>query len=275
VTFRDATLLLIAHGSTVNAESAAAALEHATALQQLGIFHDVQVCFWKQPLFIRDAVKKLDTPRVFAVPLFLSEGFFTKQVIPRELGFGEAEHGSGTTLRRGARTLLYTEPIGTSPRVTDVILARAREALSDTEIVENNVALVVAAHGTERDASSRAAAEWHAERVRQQNLFAEVHTAFMEEEPRISAVPGLCRAPNIVVVPFFISDGMHTREDVPVLLGETPEAVQQRLRKGEPTFVNPTERAGKRIWYARPVGTAPLVREVILDRVREVAAGQR
>jgi sirohydrochlorin cobaltochelatase len=273
VTFRDATLLLIAHGSTVNAESAAAALEHATALQQLGIFRDVQVCFWKQPPFIRDAVKELDAARVFAVPLFLSEGFFTKQVIPRELGFGEAEHGSGKTLRRGARTLLYTDPIGTSPRMTDVIVARAREALG--EIAENAVALVLAAHGTERDASSRAAAEWHAERVRQQNLFAEVHTAFMEEEPRISAVPGLCRAPNIVVVPFFISDGMHTREDVPVLLGETPQAVQQRLRAGQPTFLNPTERAGKHIWYARPVGTAPLVREVILDRVREVAAGQR
>jgi sirohydrochlorin cobaltochelatase len=268
-------LLLIAHGSTVNAESAAAALEHATALEQLGTFRDVQVCFWKQPPFIRDVVKELDAPRVFAVPLFLSEGFFTKQVIPRELGFVEAEHGLGNVLHRGARTLFYTDPIGTSPRMTDVIVARALEALGDTDIAKSEVALVLAAHGTERDASSRAAAEWHAERVRQQNLFSEVHTAFMEEEPRISAVPEFCRAPNIVVVPFFISDGMHTREDVPVLLGETPEAVQQRLRAGQPTFVNPTERAEKRFWYARPVGTAPLVREVTLDRVREVAAGQR
>jgi sirohydrochlorin cobaltochelatase len=72
-----------------------------------------------------------------------------------------------------------------------------------------------------------------------------------------------------VVVPFFISDGMHTQEDIPVLLGEPERAVKERLAAGQPTWRNPTEKRGKRVWYAPAVGTEPHIADVILERVRE------
>jgi sirohydrochlorin cobaltochelatase len=74
------------------------------------------------------------------------------------------------------------------------------------------------------------------------------------------------------MVPFFISDGLHSHEDIPVLLGEPPEVVRERFRQGQPTWRNPTERRGKRVWYAKGVGTEPLLADVILERVRERAA---
>ncbi len=157
--------------------------------------------------------------------------------------------------------------------MTDVILSRASEVINSSARPANSeTALVLAAHGTEKNSDSRQAAEWHVARIRALNRFAEVHAAFMEEEPRISDTTRFTRAANIIVVPFFISDGLHAREDVPVLLGESPETIQQRLRAGEPTFINPTARDGKLIWYSASIGTAPLVTEVILDRVKEVSA---
>jgi sirohydrochlorin cobaltochelatase len=74
-------------------------------------------------------------------------------------------------------------------------------------------------------------------------------------------------------VPFFISDGLHSQEDIPVLLGATPDEVQARFQRGEPTWINPTTLHGKRVWYGRCIGSAPLLADVVLDRVRESATG--
>jgi len=93
----------------------------------------------------------------------------------------------------------------------------------------------------------------------------------MEESPRIGDCYSLAATKNLVVVPFFISDGLHVVEDIPVLLGEPARVVQERLAAGQPTWRNPTERNGRRLWYAAAVGTAPLMAEVILERVGEMA----
>lgn len=81
----------------------------------------------------------------------------------------------------------------------------------------------------------------------------------------------LVAARNLVLVPFFISDGLHT-EDIPAMLGERPETIRQRLAAGQPTWCIPTERRGKRSWCSGAVGTEPLMVEVILQRVAEGAA---
>ena len=79
----------------------------------------------------------------------------------------------------------------------------------------------------------------------------------------------LAKTKNIVVVPFFISDGLHAVEDIPVLLGEPERIVKERLAAGQPTWRNPTERDGKLVWYSPSVGTEPQLADVILERVRE------
>jgi sirohydrochlorin cobaltochelatase len=74
-----------------------------------------------------------------------------------------------------------------------------------------------------------------------------------------------------VVVPFFISDGLHAVEDIPVLLGEPTELVKERLAASQPAWRNPTEKNGKRVWYSSAIGSEPLLAEVILQRAREAA----
>src|SRR5947208_1984085 len=82
------------------------------------------------------------------------------------------------------------------------------------------------------------------------------------------------RANNIVMVPFFISDGLHSYEDIPVMLGEPEPEVRDRLNRGQLTWRNPTEKNGKLVWYTRAIGSEPHLADVILERVREAARGE-
>jgi sirohydrochlorin cobaltochelatase len=274
--FSDAALMIVGHGSTVNAGSSAPVYQHAAELRRRKIFAEVREAFWKQEPRLNDVLAGLAAPRIFIAPLFISEGYFSEQIIPRELGF-RAENGRdfGRVLRREGQTLFYCRPVGTHDSMTSVLLARAREIVEKFPFprapMPQDITLFVAGHGTEQDENSRAAIERQVDLIRARNVYADVHGIFMEEEPRIAQCYGLARTKNLVVVPFFISDGMHVREDIPVLLGEPERLVRQRLQQGQSTWRNPTERAGKRVWYAPSVGTEPHLADVILARVAEIA----
>lgn len=272
--FSNAALILVGHGSTVNAASAAPVYQHAELLRQQNIFVQVRECFWKIEPSIRGVLAQVHTPRVFVVPLFISEGYFTQDVIPRELGLRTAEQSAFSLVQqRGAQTLYYCAPVGTHPSMTTVLLARAQSTLERhpfphaPKLAETT--LFIAGHGTEKNENSRQAVEDQVRLVRARGLYAACHAVFIEEDPRIGDCFQLAQTKNIVVVPFFISDGMHTQEDIPVLLGEPARLVQQRLQQNQPTWRNPTERHGKRIWYSAAVGTEPSLSQVILERARE------
>src|SRR6185295_10622535 len=87
--FTDAALVLIGHGSTLNADSSAPTYQHADELRRRKIFTQVQEAFWKEEPYIWQVLRGIFAKRVFIVPLFISEGYFTEEVIPRELGFGK------------------------------------------------------------------------------------------------------------------------------------------------------------------------------------------
>jgi len=278
--FYDSALVLIGHGSTLNAESAAPTYQHADELRRRGIFGQVIEAFWKLEPSICGVLRGVFARRVFVVPLFISEGYFTEEVIPRELGFEVQSPKSKVqsfprVQRRGAQTLYYCGPVGTHDSMTEVLLARAHEVVAKfsngLSATPDETALFIAGHGTGNNENSRKAIERQVELIRSRQVYAEVHAAFMEEEPRIGDCYALARTKNIVMVPFFISDGLHSYEDIPVMLGEPERTVHERLRRGEPTWRNPTEKHGKRVWYAPSIGNEPHIADVILERVREAA----
>jgi len=274
--FADAALVLIGHGSTVNADSAAPTYQHADELRRRGVFAQVQEAFWKQEPGIAGLLRGVFASRVFVVPLFISEGYFTEQVIPRELGLCRNDETDFPRVqRRGPQTLHYCGPVGTHASMTGVILARAREVVAKfpgkAAPAPTDTALFIAGHGTGQNENSRKAIERQVELIRPMNRYAEVHAVFMEEDPRVNDCYWVARAPNIVMVPFFISDGLHSYEDIPVMLGEPETDVQARFKSGQPTWLNPTEKHGKRVWYSASIGGEPHLADVILERVREAA----
>ena len=268
--FADATLIVLGHGTEQNADSAAPVYQHAAELRRRKIFAGVREAFWKQEPPIQNVLAELSSPRVFIVPLFISEGYFASEMIPRELGF--AGRSSVVTPRS---SLFYCSPVGSHDSMTAVILSRAREIVEKFPFPRAprpaETTLFIAGHGTEKNENSRKPVDRQVELIRALNLYGGVHAIFLEESPRIPECYRLAQTKNLVVAPFFISDGLHTQEDLPVLLGETRAAVRQRLAAGQPTWRNPTEKNGKLVWYTPAIGSEPHLADVILERVREAA----
>jgi sirohydrochlorin cobaltochelatase len=274
--FSDAVLVVFGHGSTVNEQSSAPVFQHAAELRRQSLFKEVREGFWKQEPFLKQILQNARGPRVFLAPLFISDGYFSEQVIPAELGFRSGNRSDfQRVLKRTGQTLYYCRAIGSHPSMTRVVLDRARQILEQFPFPAmpkmKETTLFIAAHGTEQNSNSRAAIDLQVERIRGENIYAEVRAVFLDQEPRLPECYQLCQTRHMVVVPFFISDGMHVREDIPVLLGEPERVVRQRLEKRAGTWRNPTEKQGKLVWYAQTVGTDPLVSQVILERVREAA----
>ena len=273
--------MVLGHGTEQNAKSAAPVYQHAAELRRRKIFAGVREAFWKQEPQIKKVLAEISAPRVFVAPLFISEGYFISDVIPRELGFaGRSPAGTkllsqGRSLVTRHSSLFYCSPVGTHDSMTHVLLARARQIVAQFPFPRaprpRDLALFIAGHGTEENENSHQAIERQAGLIREMDLYAGVHAVYLEESPRIADCYALAQTKNLVVVPFFISDGLHTQEDIPVMLGEALPIVRQRLAARQPPWRNPTEKRGKLVWYAPAIGSEPHIADVIWERVKEAA----
>jgi sirohydrochlorin cobaltochelatase len=308
IPFSDAAVILAGHGLAADPDSEKRVRDEVSRLRQTGRFAEVREAFWKQPPLLKDVLTTVSVPRVFIVPMFMSEGYFSENVIPGELGFiapssnpvllpspPQEERGGerapfpdsppvpgaparpwNRVRRRGSQCWFYCRPIGTHPLMTRVILERARQTITRHPFPRlpawKELTLIIASHGTERDPASRQAPEAHAEIIRGMNLFGSVAALFLEEEPRLADFHRLAATRKVVVVPFFIGEGWHVRHDIPALLGEPEAEVRRRLESKQPPWRNPTEKHGKLVWYSPPAGTDPLVVEIICDRLESAAA---
>jgi sirohydrochlorin cobaltochelatase len=290
----DAALLIVAHGSTVNPDSSAPTLEHAVEIRRRKIFAKVECAFWKEEPSLRDALFLFDPEsirEVYVVPNFISEGYFTQTVVPREL-----ELNGPITKRSNGQLWRYCEPVGNHPLMTELLLKRARAVAPDA--VAGETSLLIVAHGTDLNENSAVAAKREAEKIRALGKYAAVLNVYMEEPPLVSDWRKLTETPNVVVVPFFISDGLHSYEDIPRLLGitdghpersgakskdpaELPEGSvtssldfardDVRTTKGSVFRTNPYRIDGRSLFYAPSIGTDPGVADIIIKQAKAAA----
>jgi sirohydrochlorin cobaltochelatase len=255
----DSALVIVGHGSTVNPDSSAPTFEHADAIRQGGAFGEVHCAFWKEEPSLRQVLHIVDRDDIYVVPNFISEGYFTRTVIPREL---ELE---GPVTKRDERVLKYCDPVGNHSRMTELLLRRAGEIAPNVDPRET--ALFIVGHGTDLNDNSAVAAKREVENIVALNRFAEVHNAYMEEAPLIAKWDEITALPNVIVVPFFISDGLHSYEDIPVLLGIAGESLGAASANSGDVFKrNPYRLRGRTLYYASAIGTEPLFSEIILDQ---------
>lgn len=248
-------LLIVGHGSTVNPDSSAPTLMHAAEIRRRGIFADVACGFWKEEPSLRDALLFFPDPAirdVFVVPNFISEGYFTRAVIPRELELTGLE-----TQRRTGQVWKYCKPVGNHEWMTDMLRQRAHEVAP--EISEAETTLLVVGHGTGLNDNSAVAAKHQVEIIRALNRYAAVLNVYMEEPPLVSDWAKLTQTRNVVVVPFFISDGLHSYEDIPVMLGIHSKSLNRE--SGGPHQVH-----GRSLFYSTAIGTDPKFADVIIEQ---------
>jgi sirohydrochlorin cobaltochelatase len=268
--FSDAALVVLGHGTDLNAASAAPVFQHAAELRRRKILAEVREAFWKQEPQIKKVLAGIRARRIFIAPLFISEGYFATEIIPKELGFN---FPGILKIKIQNSELFYCRPAGSHDSMAGVILSRAEDVVKQFPFPRapkpRDITLFIAGHGTGKNENSRRAIERQVELIGAMKIYAAVRSIFLEESPRIGDCYSLAHTRNMVVVPFFISDGLHTQEDIPVLLGEPAQTVRQRIAAGQPSWRNPTEKNGKLAWYAPAVGTEPRIADVVLERVRE------
>lgn len=257
---KDSALLILGHGSTENPDSSAPTWEIADQLSKSGTFASVHCAFWKEEPSFRQIWPMIEEREIYVVPNFISEGYFTREVLPRELEL------DGHTTEREQHVIHYCDPVGIHSHMTNLLVNRAREMIGDS-VAPEDCSLIIVGHGTNLNKKSTDAIRDQVEAIRQSDeSFGEVLDAYMEEAPFIADWQTLASKPNVVVVPFFISDGLHSYQDIPVLLGiesePTAAASQRNIFRREPYKV-----ADRTLFYGSAIGTDPALAEVIVDQV--------
>jgi sirohydrochlorin cobaltochelatase len=259
-------LILLGHGSTVNPDSSTPTIHHAESIKRMGLFDEVVCAFWKEEPSFRQVLDMVESPEVYVVPNFISEGYFTQKIIPRELGLA----GPITHLppRPGlpARTLKYCEPVGNHPGMTGLLLHRAREVAPGVD--PRAASLVIVGHGTSLNENSGLAVKEQVARIVARGEYHEVLGMFMEEDPFVTDWQKHTTAPDVIVVPFFVSDGLHSYQDIPVLLGIESQTGPYASR-AEVFRRNPYSIGGRSLHYSSAIGADPHFATVILDQVAD------
>ncbi len=278
VRWEDSALLIVGHGSTVNPDSSAPTLAHAAEIRRRKVFAEVACAFWKEEPSLRDALFLFDPEairEVYVVPNFISEGYFTQTVIPREL-----ELNGRATKRSSGQVWKYCDPVGNHPLMTELLLKRGEEVAPGIDPGETS--LLIVAHGTDLNENSAVAAKREAEKIRALGKYGAVLNVYMEEPPLVSDWKKLTTTQNVIVVPFFISDGLHSYEDIPKLLGiangrstrlRSPSrptarrAITPRAARGEVFRRNPHKIDGRELFYAPSIGTDAGFADIIIEQV--------
>ncbi|HWS80684.1 MAG TPA: CbiX/SirB N-terminal domain-containing protein [Rubrobacter sp.] len=245
-------LVIVGHGSHLNEDSSLPVYEHAGRIRETGEFDEVVECFWKEEPSMRHVLDTIESDDVYVVPAFISEGYFTQQVIPRELGL------EGPLSRKGEKTVRYAGPLGTFEEMPDVILERTEDLMRGKD-VSGRTALVLLGHGTDLNKNSGGVIYLNAGRIRERGIYDLVEVGFLDQDPEIGDVVDRIEAENVILIPLFIAEGWHTRETIPEDLGLTGDV---------------TLRPGKTIFYGAPVGTHPSMANLIVARARGTMTGQ-
>ncbi|MEM6821073.1 MAG: CbiX/SirB N-terminal domain-containing protein [Verrucomicrobiota bacterium] len=252
----ESTLLLLGHGSTTNKQSRVPTENHAETIRKQGIFADVAVGFWKEEPYFSEVLDSISTEAIYVVPNFISEGYYTKEIIPRELGMtGRVSYVQG-------KCLYYCDPVGAHHSMTKALLRQVEEVLAGAVTAWSKMDLILVGHGTPRNLKSTEMIKKQVQLLDREQKFASCQDAYMEEPPLISNWDQLTQADDVVVVPFFIADGLHSYEDIPEMMG-----LEEKI--DETSFKLPAAIRGKKLWYARSIGNQHEMISVILDLVRE------
>lgn len=148
--------------------------------------------------------------------------------------------------------------------MTELLLKRAQEVAPGID--PDEASLLIVAHGTDLNENSAVAAKRETEKIRALGKYATVLNVYMEEPPLVSNWRKLTETRNVVVVPFFISDGLHSYEDIPRLLGMKEGPPPDRPSLKEIFRHNPYRIDNRSLFYAPSIGTDAGFADIIIEQ---------
>ena len=239
-------LLLVSHG--VRGPSApASARAHrklAEQLQALGRFNQIRWGYLACEPYLKDVVSDLQSKTVMVLPMLMSDGHFSKNVIPEIL----RAHGVAS-LRDNSQQMIQCQPLGLSTKMTDVMFAHVLAHCRQHGLAAGDVSLVVIGHGSSKGDASRLAMSMHVSEMKRSEAFKSVHEAYLEEAPDL---PGVLRgiSGDVLVMGYFANYGVHATEDVARLIQQSESSAH----------------------YLGPVGALAAISEVVMDCVERATS---
>ncbi len=249
-------LILAGHGSHISPETAGVVWQHVDRLRAMGVADEITAAFWKEMPSFHRVLHTLMASDVTVVPLFTAQGYFTRTVIPTEMGL------NGALTERDRRILRYARTLSEHSYLGQVVDRRVQDALRQFGLAPEQTAVAVIGHSTKRMPESREATESQAKRVRAAGMVAEVLAVYLDDDPRIADVYDLTSAPNLIAIPYFLALGSHTTQDVPSRLGLQPGQTVAQIK-------------GRTVIYTLPVGIEQDLTEVILHLAEEAGTPLR
>ncbi len=200
-------LLIVAHGQPGDPGPQQAAIE-ALAMRVAALLPEREVL--GATLAAPGALKAGLRPGALVYPMFMAGGWFTKVELPRRLVEAGAE---------GAEILA---PFGADPGLVGLALAQIRAVADAAGWRMDEVALLIAAHGSGRSRAPAEAARAFGAAL--QGQLAEISCGFVEEAPYLvdAARDLVARGldARAICLPFFATEAGHVTGDLPDAMAE-------------------------------------------------------
>lgn len=248
-------VLVAAFGSEYDSHTAEPVYRHIHELRSRNLYPEVKAGFYKEEPFLADAPARMTGERIVVLPFCVSRGLFADETIPEEI---ESEwkiqsHGS-------VREVMFADPPGTHDRVTDILLSSARSVTGEQQF-GTGWALGLVGHGTLRNPHHAEAVRYHAERIRNRNLFEEVQPLFLDQEPYVADTMDCISSDRIVIVPYFMARGFHAGSDIPMALG----MIESRSDEVPAHAVS----GDRDIWYGKAIAEEGNLGDILVERISQ------
>lgn len=243
-------IVLAGHGSHISTDTGGRVWECVDQLRAWGVADEVTAAFWKEIPAFRHVLKTLVSEQVIVVPMFTAQGYFSKQIIPSEMGL------TGQLTQQSGRIIYYTRPIGEHPAIAEIVQQRVTDGLRAAAVPPAKTTLALIGHGTRRDPTSRNMTRQQVAILQAHYPNAEVLEAYLDDDPSIPSLYTRAHTQTLIAVPFFLAMGSHVTQDVPSALG---------IEYGQfPAQVN-----GFQVFYTPPIGTTDRLAYLALELARE------
>lgn len=121
----------------------------------------------------------------------------------------------------GSGRLLVHRPIGEDPAMLRLISAQIADLTRRSERAHKETAVILVGHGNPRNDIGAKMLHRVEAYLRKKAVAAEVHGAFLRQAPFVNDWYHLTALPEVLIVPCFLSNGLHVRHDIPRLIRNT------------------------------------------------------
>lgn len=265
--WRDAFVILLAHGSENTPGGAAFVRRQADIIDQMNLFAGVRAAFLRDTPHPRIVVEQADFKDIYVVPYMVSDGHSIDVLIPDALDLT----GRLTELiYGGARKRVHLcRPIGTHRAVRHWSVDIINAIMTGHGLSPGDTAALVLSHGTKRHNGGRQYAEQVIRDISNSQRVCESAMLFLEDEPTINEWRDQVASRYIIALPYLMTAGSHGMRDIPEGVGipAGDATFQEGVMAGQ--VQGPFDLGGRKLWYGPLLGTFSGIPDIVIDRIAD------